>query len=339
MTPFGATRDGRPVHRVPLSAGDLSVWVLTYGAALQDVRLRGTAHSLTVGSPDLAAYEGGLGSAGTIVGPVANRISEARADIDGVEFAFDRNFLGRHTLHGGFAATHRKVWRIADATDASLRLLLDIPGGEGGFPGVRRISALYEVFAPATLALTLEATTDAPTLMNLANHCYWNLGPSPTTIGHKLQVSATRFLPATDGSFPTGEIADVAGTRFDFRNGRFVEAGTEGPLDNNLCLADARSPLRAAAALTGPTGVEMRMATTEPGLQIFDGRNLEMPGFASMDGSPHAAYAGIALEAQFWPDAPANPGFPSILLRPGEDWRQETRWSFARGERQRFASS
>ena len=337
MTPFGATRDGRAVHRVPLSAGDLNVWALTYGAALQDVRLRSIAHSLTVGSPDLAAYEGGLGSAGTVVGPVANRISGARAAIDGVECAFDRNFLGWHTLHGGSAATHRKVWRVADATDASVRLILDIPDGEGGFPGARRISALYEVFSPATLALTLEATTDAPTLVNLANHSYWNLGPAPTTIGHSLSVAANRFLPATEGSFPTGEIVDVAGTRFDFRNGRLVEAGAEGSLDNNLCLADARSPLRSVATLTGPTCVEMRMATTEPGLQIFDGRNLQMPGFASMDGPPHAAYAGIALEAQFWPDAPANSRFPSILLRPGENWRQETRWSFALRVRQHLA--
>ena len=338
MIPFGATRDGRAVHCVPLSAGDLSVWVLTYGAALQDVRLVGVAHSLTVGSPDLAAYEGDMGSAGTIVGPVANRISGARASIDGAEFAFDRNFLGRHTLHGGSAAMHRKVWRIPDATDTSVRLILDIPDGEGGFPGTRRISALYEVFAPATLALTLEATTDAPTLMNLANHSYWNLGPAPTTMGHGLKVAANRFLPATEDSFPTGEIADVAGTRFDFRNGRLVEAGIEGPLDNNLCLADARSPLRHVATLTGPTGIEMRMATTEPGLQIFDGRNLEMPGFASMDGPPHTAYAGMALEAQFWPDAPANPDFPSILLGPGVSWRQETRWSFERGARQLLAS-
>ena len=339
MIPFGATQDGRAVHRVQLSAGDLSVWVLTYGAALQDVRLVGVAHSMTVGSPDLAAYEGGLGSAGTIAGPVANRISGARAAIDGAECAFDRNFLSRHTLHGGFAATHRKVWRVAESTGASVRLILDIPDGEGGFPGARKISALYEVFAPATLALTLEATTDAPTLMNLANHSYWNLGPAPTTMGHGLRVAANRFLPATEDSFPTGEIADVAGTRFDFRNGRLVEAGIEGPLDNNLCLADARSPLRHVATLTGPTGVEMRMATTEPGLQIFDGRNLEMPGFASMDGPPHAVYAGMALEPQFWPDAPANPDFPSILLGPGESWRQETRWSFARVKRQRPASN
>ncbi|MDJ0626754.1 MAG: aldose epimerase family protein [Rhodobacter sp.] len=330
MTPFGTTSDGRAVHRLTLSAGDLTAHILTYGAALQDVRLAGVPHSLTIGSPDLAAYEGRLGSAGTIMGPVANRITGARAVIDGNEHRFDKNFFGKHTLHGGSAAFHRKVWQVTEATPDGATLQLSLPDGEGGFPGHRTVTAQYRVDPPARLTLTLETDTDAPTLINLANHSYWNLGPHPTTRGHKLQVHADRYLPATDEFIPTGVVADVAGTRFDYRQGRAVEAGAEGLLDNNLCTAQARQPLRPVARLTGPTGIAMQMASTEPGLQIFDGHILDLPDFPSTDGPAHQAYAGLALEAQFWPDAPNNPAFPSILLRPGDDWRQITAWTFTR---------
>ncbi len=331
MTRFGTSRDGREVQRLTIAAGDLTAHLLTYGAALQDVRLADIPHSLTVGSPDLNAYEGPLASAGTIMGPVANRIADARATIDGTEHRFDANFLGAHTLHGGAAAFHAELWQVIDQTETGAILRLHVTHGEGGFPGNRTITARFQITAPATLTLTLTATTDAPTLLNLANHSYWNVGPEQTTKGHRLTVHADRYLPTEQPStLPTGEIADVTGTRFDYRRGRAIEAGAEGLLDNNFCLSDTRQPLRPAATLTGPTGIAMEMGTTEPGLQVFDGHILDLPHVASTDGPPLEAYAGLALEAQFWPNAPHNPHFPSILLHPGEEWRQITTWTFTK---------
>lgn len=317
MTPFGQTRGGATVHRIGLESAALRVSVLTLGACLQDVRLAGWGPSLTLGADTLAPYEGAFYHLGTVMGPVANRISGARAVIAGQEHRFDRNFLGAHTLHGGSAALHGKVWQVTDHDTASVTLSIDLPDGERGFPGTRHIEARFSVDG-ATLRLALTATTDAPTLMNLANHSYWTLGDGPTTAGHVLQVAADRYLPADpETCLPSGEIASVEGTRFDYRAGRALEGGAEGLLDVNFCLSDRRQPLREVARLTGPSGLEMRMSSTEPGLQVFDGHILQPP------------YAGLALEAQFWPDAPTQSAFPDITLHPGETWRQETCWSFA----------
>lgn len=330
-TVFGTDADGAVVERLLLGAGDLSAAILTRGAVLNDLRLAGTAHSLTVGSPDLAAYEGRMASCGAIVGPVANRIAGAAAEIDGTQYRFARNLMDRHTLHGGDAALHLRNWQIVDHGADHVTLALDLPDGEGGFPGNRRIEARYTVAPPAVLRLTLTATTDAPTLMNVANHSYWRLDDAPTTEGHVLRIDADRYTPVDDDLIPTGKAAPVDGTRFDFRAGRVWTAGKDGSVDHNFCLSDARTALRPVAWLEGRSGVRMEMSTTEPGLQIFDGFSLDVPQFTDNDGAPPVPYCGIAMEAQFWPDAPHHPGFPSILLRPGEQWRQVTQWRFERG--------
>ncbi len=334
MTPgtdlFGQTAKGQDVHRIAISSGDLSAAILTHGCTLQDVRLSGIAHSLTIGSPDLRAYENEMGTCGSIVGPVGNRIGNARATIDGTTYQFDAHYNGKHTLHGGSAATHAQIWQIADTGPSHATLQLTLPDGHGGFPGTRRITAHWDV-KDQTLRLTLDAETDAPTLMNLANHSYWRLSDTPTYLGHTLQVHADTYLPSTvEDVLPTGEIAEVANTRFDYRQPRPLQAGAEGLLDTNFCLSRTREPLREAATLTAPTGLSLTLATTEPGLQVFDGHILDLPAYASNDGPATQAYAGLALEAQFWPDAPNNPDFPSIILRPADPWRQITEWRFTR---------
>ncbi|MYH58405.1 MAG: galactose mutarotase [Boseongicola sp. SB0675_bin_26] len=324
---FGVTASGREVHRVTLQDGPLAARVITFGGALQDVRLEGLPHSLTVGSPDISAYEGPLAHCGTIMGPVANRIAGARATIDGIECRFERNFLNAHTLHGGGGAFHERVWELVDHSGRHATLVLVAPDGEGGFPGTRRVEARFEI-ADRTLSLTLTARTDAPTILNLANHSYWRLGKAPTTRNHKLQIHADRYLPSDpDTTIPTGEISDVAGTRFDFRDGRVLNDGADGLLDTNFCISASRQPLREVARLTGPDAT-MVMASTEPGLQAFDGHILACPDQRTNDGVAPVSYCGLALEAQFWPNAPHEPGFPDITLYPGQNWRQVTTWTF-----------
>jgi aldose 1-epimerase len=329
IEPFGHLPTGEEVHQISIGTDGLSVSLLTLGACLQQVQLPGIDRNLTLGFPTLHPYLNGYSSAGTIMGPVANRIGGAKAVIDGTSFAFDRNFLGAHTLHGGRAAVHTQVWEISEAAETRATLTLELPDGAGGFPGNRTISARFEV-QDAALTLTLTATTDAATLMNLANHSYWNLGPEQTTQGHVLSVDAKSYTPVGDESslIPIGTIASVQETRFDFRQGRKIEAGAEGLLDTNLCLSEARRPLQPVATLTGPDGTAMEIATTEPGLQVFDGHILGALETRTTDGRVTQPYCALALEAQFWPDAPNHPGFPSIVLHAGEAWEQVTRWRF-----------
>jgi aldose 1-epimerase len=321
MIPFGTT-DGVTVHALTLSAGDLTVSLLTLGAAVQDVRLVGVPYPLTLGSDRVDDYEGAMRHHGTLIGPVVNRLTGAQAPIAGRVHRFEANQDGRLTLHGGAAGTHLKVWQVEDHGPDHATLTIDLPDGEGGFPGNRRITARFELLAPATLRLTVTATTDAPTLMNVANHSYWNLDGSECWDGHSLSINADRYLPTTPDFAPTGQIAPVAGTDMDFRRPRAIAPGGP-PLDTNFCLSDARTPLRDVLTLTGRSGLSMTVATTEPGIQVYDGRRAIRPG--------RAAYEGLAIEAQFWPDAPNHEGFPGIELHPGDPWEQVTEWRFARG--------
>lgn len=327
---FGTLQTGETVHRHQIAAGDLSVAVLTRGAILHDVRLSGLDYSLTLGSPVLADYEGGMASCGCIVGPVANRIAGCEAEIDGQLYRFTSDRDDPHLLHGGDAAIHSEVWEVVEATAEAITLTIDMPDGEGGFPGNRRITARYAITAPATLRLTLQAKTDAPTLMNLANHSYWRLDPGPTFAAHTLRVAADRYLPSSEDLIPLGAPQPVAGTRFDFREGRVLQPGVEGLIDNNFCVSDARVPLRPVAWLTAPSGVSMEMGSNEPGLQVFDAHIMDLPEAHTHDGPAPIAHAAVALEAQHWPNAPHNPDYPSIVLRPGEAWEQITEWRFSK---------
>lgn len=327
MTTFGTTSAGEPVHRVALSDGPLTAHVLTWGSNLQDVRLAGVPHALTLGSPEFAPYEGPLASAGGLIAPVANRISGGAAELDGRRVALEERPGEGLTLHSGSGGTHRKLWQVEDRGPAHALLAVDLPAGEAGFPGARRITARWTAEG-ASLTLVVEATTDAPTWINVANHSYWNLDGSATIAGHRLESPAERYLPADGDGLVTGEVAPVDGTPLDFRGGRTVAPGATANLDHNLVLADARRGLARAATLTGASGLAMTMETTEPGLQVYDGWKLDDVGAPDHQGRPVGPHRGLALEAQGWPDAPNRPGFPSIRLDPGETYRQVTRWSF-----------
>jgi len=328
---FGTLADGDRVDRLTLLSGDLTVSLLTYGAILNDVRLAGVDHSLTLGSDDLAAYEGPLKYHGAIVGPVANRIAQARASLDGHRYVFDANEGGTTTLHGGYVGTHARVWQVTGlgADWAGLRLML--ADGEGGFPGNRVITVRYAVLPGNVLELVLEAVTDAPTWINLAHHGYWNLSGAATTEGHRLMIHADRYTPVDGQMIPTG-VAAVEGTAFDFRTARPIGAGQPDRYDHNFCLSDQREELREVTVLTGPGGFSMRLSTTEPGLQVYDAARNSSAPFRGFGGEVYGPFSGIAIEAQGWPDALNQPGFPSIVLRPDAVYRQVTRWGFQLGK-------
>lgn len=318
---FGTTAKGEAVERVSLTCNGLSAAILTRGAVLQSVRLDGFDHDLTLGSDNLADYEGKMRNHGSLVAPVANRFSGGKAVIGGKVFEFEKNQGGIHTLHSGAASTQIKLWNVVEADATAVTLAVDLPDGEGNFPGHRVVKARFSVHPGQVLRMEVTATTDALTLFNAANHSYWNMDGSANWAGHSLQIAAATYLPTTDTFAPTGEIADVSGTQMDFRRGRKITQA-DTVLDHNFCLSGGRQSLRDVLWLTGSTGLTMTIATTEPGIQVYDGRNAVRPG--------RGTYEGLAIEAQNWPDAPNHPGFPSIELKPGEVYTQVTEWRFTK---------
>ncbi|MBL4918136.1 aldose epimerase family protein [Szabonella alba] len=311
---FGKAPDNALVHGVTLSAGNLQAEILTWGAALRSVRLAGVAHDLTHGVQRMADFFPDMRFHGAIVGPVANRISGARAVIDGREHRFEIDSEPGATLHSGPSGLHRRLWQIADHRPDRLVLHCALADGEGGFPGNRVIRATYGLQAPATLRLTITMQTDAPTVANPAHHGYWTLDGPGGIAGQRLCINADHVTEVDAALLPTGRLLPVAESGFDFRAPRLIEPG-QPPLDTNFCLSRARGKLRDVLWLEGRSGVSLTLATTEPGLQIYDQR----PG-----------YQALAIEPQFWPDAPNRPEFPPIMLQPGQDWQQVSEWRFAR---------
>lgn len=318
----GTLPDGRQVRAILLRAGRLRARVLTLGAIVQDLRLQGYRHPLVLGAPDPAPYLTTHRYIGAIVGRFANRIGNARFTIAGQTFHTDANFLGRHTLHGGADGPDLMLWSIREQRANSATLMLNLADGHMGFPGNLAITAQIALQDDA-LQIGLSATTDAATPCSLTHHGYFDLDGLGDIRGHHLQIMADHMLSLDADQIPTGQIAPIAGTDFDFRKGRVLG---NTALDHNFCLSSAPQPLRPVAMLQGQNGLRMQVETTACGLQVYDGAHFGMlPG---LDNRVYHAHAGLALETQHWPDAPNQPGFPDAILRPGQTYRSETRYRF-----------
>lgn len=291
-------------ERIVLGTGRLRIEVWPFGARLNAAVFDGIA-GLVDGAADMAEAAGPKLNHGATVAPVANRIAGAEAAIAGRTYLFAANEEGVTLLHSGAKSARSRIWQIEEQGADRLRLSLALGDMEDDFPGNRRITADWQVGNDA-FTLSYAATTDAPTLVNMALHPYWSLGGRGRE-GQLLFVDADRYLPIDGRKIPTGEIAPVAGTGFDFR-----KLAMPGPgVDHNLCLND-RAPGALAVALESPA-LRMEIVTGAPGVQIYTG-----------------SAAGIAIEPQHWPDAPHHPHFPSILLEPGATYRQVSTYRFAR---------
>lgn len=324
---FGVIEDDTQVDRITLASKQLEVSVLTLGAVLHDVRLAGVSHGLTLGSPDVMAYRSKMRSFGALMGPVVNRIKHARAPINGVVHAFEANLEGAHTKHGGSNGTQHRIWEIIEVSDVHVVLGLTLEDGASGFPGTRDIRLEYRVNA-TDLDLVIRARTDKPSLMNLANHSYWNLDGSRSIAGHNLQIFADRFTENGDDLMATGRLISVAGTPFDFREPHVFEPSEDLRFDMNYCLSTGKRALSHSCTLTGRSGLAMEIWTTEPGLQVFDQGTIDTAPFAGHHGASYAPFSSVAFEAQGWPDAANHAAFPSIEVTPDSPYSQHTRWRF-----------
>ena len=336
MDVFGELDDGRVVQRVHLTGHGLSANVMTWGAVLQDLRLDGFGHSLVLGFSEFAHYPARSPNFGAIVGRVANRIRNGEAKIGGRVYTFDKNVLDRHTLHGGGTGAGKRIWEVEETGADFVTLSQILPDGHMGFPGNMTVHATYRIVPGPVLEIEISAISDADTLCNFASQSYFNLDGGGDARRQFFQVDTDHFLTLDEDLVPTGEVASVEGTQFDFRSARPLllgKAGLSGEAgyDNNLCLARHRTDCRQVARLKGAvSGIEMKIETTEPGLQIYDGskigaRTEDVPG---LNGAPYQAFSGIALEPQAWPDAPNQDWADQVRLAAGETYRQTTRFVF-----------
>jgi len=328
---FGQTPDGN-VEEVVLAAGDLTVSVLNWGAVIRDVRLAGVSHPLVLGFERMEDYLQRSPFFGAVVGRCGNRIAGGHFEIDGEAFDVTLNEAGRTHLHGGARGFGVRLWRIEEVDESSVTLVLDSADGEEGYPGNVRATCRYAIEPPGVLVMEATAVTDRPTLVNLAQHSYFNLDGSADVLDHRVQILADGYVPTDSHDIPTGDILPVAGTAFDFRAPRPIRAernGAQVVYDHNFAIGMARSATPRPAVRMTAGGISLDIETTLPGIQFYIASKLGgLQG--GLDGRSYGPYAGCCFEPQYFPDAVNQPAFASPVLRPGETYRETSRFVFGR---------
>lgn len=305
----------------------VEVSALAYGGIITSIRVpdrHGALADVVLGFADRERYRGDHPHFGALIGRYANRIAFGRFSIGGTVYQLAAN-NGRHHLHGGVRGFDRHEWEARDLGD---RLVLHriSPDGEEGYPGRLDVEVSYQLTDDNELVIHYRATTDAPTIVNLTQHSYFNLrGEGDGHIrDHIVWINAERYTPVDTELIPTGEIAGVEGTPFDFRGSRRIA----GPYDHNWVLNGAPGVLRHAAKVIEPeSGRMLDVFTTEPGMQFYTGNFLD-GSLIGKSGRPYLRNGGFCLETQDFPDSPNHPDFPSTLLRPGETYRTQTIYRF-----------
>ncbi|MFN4129238.1 MAG: aldose epimerase family protein [Paracoccaceae bacterium] len=309
-----------------IASDRLSAGITTFGAALWDLRLAGHDRSLVLGFATVADYVASRTHAGSVVGRVCNRLGNGQARLGDRVLRLDRNVPPYH-LHGGVTGFSQQRWRVAEHMPNSLTLALHSPDGHEGYPGNLSVRARYSVVG-ATLRLEFSGTTDAPTLLNMTHHAYFNLSDRDTVDDHTVTLNATRYLESDADLVPTGRLGTVEGSHLDFRHERtFREAQHPGTVVNHtMILSDTpRLPLTHAATVAADRRLEVW--TTQPALHVYDGYRIA-PGTPLRDGSHAGPRAGFCLEAQGWTDAPNHDGFVPIVLMPEEQYYQNIEYRF-----------
>lgn len=345
QAPFGRTADGEGIGLMTLrNANGIEIRVMTYGGIILSIKTpdkNGRSGDIVLGHDTAEEYFKNPPYLGVIVGRYANRIAKAAFTLDGKTYTLAAN-NGVNHLHGGAKGWDQAVWKadpFQDARGVGVVLTHTSPNGDEGYPGAVTAKVTYTLTDRNELAVDYEATTDAPTVINLTQHSYFNLsaGASPDILGHQLMINADRYTPVDDTLIPTGELAPVQGTPFDFRTPTAIGARIDQKntqlergkgYDHNWVLNAASEGLTKAARVVEPTsGRTLEIATTEPGIQFYSGNFLD--GTIKGKGGvmiPHRG--GLCLETQHYPDSPNHPSFPSTVLRPGQQYRSRTVFTF-----------
>ena len=324
---FGILPDGTGIDVITLGrGGGLEMNVLTFGCIIASLHVpdgRGQSVNVVLGFDRLEPYVTASPYFGAVVGRYANRIANARFAIDGREHGVSPNEPPHH-VHGGFKGFDKHVWDAEAAGNGTAVVFRRrSPDGEEGYPGALDAQVTYTL-AERELRVAYEAVTDAPTHVNLMQHSYFNLRGHGDVLDHALAIHAGTYVPVDATRIPTGELAPVANTPFDFREPRaigsrlragHVQLARGGGYDHTFVIHRGDDAAALAARVLEPsTGRTLEVRTTEPGIQFYSGEVVDNRGFC--------------LEPQHYPDSPNRPEFPSTLLRPGERYTSTTRYLF-----------
>ena len=275
---------------------------------------------------------------GTIAGRYANRIDKGKFSLNGKKYQLTVNSGSNH-LHGGLKGINQKTWHVENITSNSIKLSCTSPDGEEGYPGNVKISVTYSVTEDNGLKIDYEGVTDVPTILNLTNHCYFNLAGqnNNSILDHEVFIDADKFTPVDQNIIPTGELADVVNTPMDFRKAKKVELHISDDFeqlrlttgyDHNWVLNNFNGNVRKVASVyDAKSGRVLDVLTDQPGIQFYTGNFLD--GIKGKKCITYKSRAGLCLETQFFPDSPNKKNFPSAVLRPGETYTQTTIYQFS----------
>ncbi|WP_424492717.1 aldose epimerase family protein [Salinimicrobium sp. GXAS 041] len=347
---FQDTIQGKGVTLNKIENGDLTAYFTNYGARLVGLWVPNEDGELTdvvVGFGDIEGYLNSTEAYfGATIGRYGNRIAKGRFSLDGEEYQLPIN-NDPNTLHGGKSGFEDKVWEVEQPNDSTLIFSYTSQDGEEGFPGNLETTVTYALTDDNALRITYEATTDEKTVVNLTNHAFFNLNGegSGSILNHDMKIFADRYTPVDSTLIPTGELASVEDTPFDFRETKTIgkdinENNTQlengQGYDHNFVLNGAYGKMRPAAIVTGEkSGITMEVFTQEPGIQFYSGNFMQgentFKNGSKDDQDDHRT--AFALETQHFPDAPNQPDFPSTVLEPGEKYQTVSIYKFSVAEK------
>ena len=335
---FGKMPEGDSVMLYTLrNEKDYVVKITNFGGIITEIHTpdkNGKMGNIALGFDNLDQYLAGHPNFGALIGRFVNRIANAQFTLEGETYLLAAN-NGKNSLHGGLKGFDDVLWApevISCDERAALKLTYVSPDGEEGYPGTLDVTVTYELIMDQ-LFITYEAETDKATPINLTNHTYFNLACEGTILDHILYINATKYTPVNDELIPTGELANVEGTPFDFRKpfviGERIDeiGGDPGGYDHNFVLDGSSEEKVLAAKLMDPeSGRFVEVITTEPGVQFYTGNFLN--GTLSSGDVTYVKNSGMCLETQHFPDSPNQPDFPNSILRPGEKFMSQTIFKF-----------
>jgi aldose 1-epimerase len=345
---FGILADGTLVELVKLCGErGFEVRLMTYGATIQSLFVpdrAGCLADVVLGCDDLEAYVAVRRFFGATIGRYANRIAEAKFELDGNRFELIAND-GANALHGGLAGFDRKCWLIAEMGEDPVpfvKLTYVSPDGEEGYPGRLECSVTYSITDATELSVTWSASTDKPTIVNLTNHSFFNLAGVEVggdILDHNVTIDADFYLPVDGGGIPLSTASPVVATPFDFRDGhrvgaRIREADAQLHLrrgyDHNFCVGDESlgEPQLVARVDDPRSGRTLELLTNQPGVQFYSGNFLDGTATGKY-GRVYHQYDALCLEPQAYPNAPKRPDYPSTRLDPSKNYCHQTRYRFS----------